>query len=150
MNTILDMCAALPERLFAEGETLLHEGEKSPALLFLVDGAVEILKQDTQVNTVSAPGSILGEVSVLLGRPHMATVRALQPTTCRVAEDGDAFLRDHPEANYHIARMLAGRLSGVTSYLVDLKNQFESNEDHLGMVDEVLESLLHHHSREQS
>ncbi len=140
------MCAGLPERRYDTGDFLLREGEKGRQLIFLVDGGVEILKKKTRVNTVSSPGSILGEISVLLDRAHMASVRALKPTTCLVAGDGDAFLREHPGVNHHIARLLANRLSGLTSYLVDLKDQFENNEDHLGMVDEVLESLLHHQS----
>ena len=36
----------------------------------------------------------------------------------------------------------------MTTYLVDLKRQFESSGDHLAMVDAVLESLVHHQERE--
>ena len=31
----------------------------------------------------------------------------------------------------------------VTSYLVDVKKQFEDQQSHLGIVDEVLETLVH-------
>jgi len=31
---------------------------------------------------------------------------------------------------------------------VDIKNQFEGSEDHLGMVDEVLESLIYNQDDE--
>ena len=49
----------------------------------------------------------------------------------------------HPELALPIARLLARRLQNVTSYLVDLKRQFGDRTDHLGMVEEVLESLAH-------
>ena len=54
------------------------------------------------------------------------------------------FLKEHPDVHLHLSTLLAKRLNSVTSYLVDLKSQFEDHDDHLGMVDEVLESLLHH------
>jgi hypothetical protein len=36
----------------------------------------------------------------------------------------------------------------MTSYLADLKAQFHDRSDHLGMVDEVLASLMHHQDDE--
>ena len=144
MSSILESCHDLPERRFEKGEDILVEGANDRVLYLLVEGSVEILVKEVQVNTVSAPGSILGEVSVLLDRPNMASVRALEPSVFRVAADPESFLTANPVLNLHIARTLAQRLHSVTSYLVDLKRQFGEQEDHLGMVDEVLESLLHH------
>ncbi|MEM8954259.1 MAG: cyclic nucleotide-binding domain-containing protein [Verrucomicrobiota bacterium] len=149
MKSTLELCDGLPERKFEEGEEILVENHKGPSLFVLKEGAVEILKQDTQVNVVSSPGSIFGEVSVLLGRAHMATVRTLKPSSFFFIEDAQAFLQNNPEVNLHIARLLALRLNSVTTYLVDLKQQFDSREDHLGMVDEVLESILHHHENQE-
>ena len=54
-----------------------------------------------------------------------------------------AYLGAHPEITLWLSQLLAQRLHGVTSYLVDLKAQFEDRSDHLGMVDDVLETLLH-------
>ena len=42
-----------------------------------------------------------------------------------------------------MARLLANRLNAATTYLVDLKRQFAGSNDHLGMVGEVLETLIH-------
>jgi CRP/FNR family cyclic AMP-dependent transcriptional regulator len=142
MGTPLDYCADLPERIVAAGEVVIAEGV--PAALFvLVDGAVEILKADVRVNVVDERGAIFGEVSALLGVPPMATVRALEPSRFRVAEDGPAFIASRPELALALARLLAGRLMSVTSYLVDVKKQFEDHQSHLGIVDEVLEALVH-------
>jgi len=68
-------------------------------------------------------------------------VRALEDTDCHIIGNPNAFLASHPEINLEIARLLATRLNGLTHYLVDLKRQFESRDDHLGMVDQVLENL---------
>jgi CRP-like cAMP-binding protein len=99
---------------------------------------------------VSEPGAIFGEVSVLLGMPHMATVRATGATRLYCAEANEGFLQDHSEITYHLSKMLAQRLHGVTSYLVDLKRQFEGRDNHLEMVDEVLETLVNQQVEEFS
>jgi CRP-like cAMP-binding protein len=87
-------------------------------------------------------------MSVLLRIPHTATVRALEPSTLYVADDPQGFLHANPETAFELARLLARRLHFVNGYLVDLKRQFEDHGNHLAMVDEVLESLVHHQGRE--
>jgi CRP-like cAMP-binding protein len=81
-SSILEQCRGLPERRFAAGSVLLAEGETSGLLFVLVEGEVEILKGTFQINTVADPGAIFGEISLLLDKPHMATVRAV--SDCRV------------------------------------------------------------------
>jgi CRP-like cAMP-binding protein len=149
-QSILAICAELPQKEFLKGEALLVENEPHNVLYVLVSGSVEVVKQGVQVNAVASPGSIFGEVSVLLGRRPMATVRTLEPSIFHVVDDAAGFLRQHPELNWHIARLLAHRLHSVTHYLVDLKQQFESEANHLHMVDEVLESLLHHQKNQEN
>jgi CRP-like cAMP-binding protein len=109
---------------------------------------VEVLRGDTQVVVVAEPGSVFGEMSILLDVPHTATVRAMTPGYAYVFDNADAFLRSNPEIAFIIAKLLATRLNAATTYLVDLKRQFAEHEDHLGMVGEVLESLMHHQEAE--
>jgi CRP-like cAMP-binding protein len=144
MSSVLRACEGLPTRTFAAGEAVIQEGSPAGELFVLASGAVEIVKGDVQITTVAEPGSFFGEMSVLLGMPHTATVRTLQPSTFHVTDDALGFLHAHPESAFEIARLLARRLHFVNSYLVDLKRQFEGSGDHLAMVDEVLETLVHH------
>lgn len=148
MRSILSFCAGLPEKSFAAGDVLLAEGGREDKLFVLIEGEVEILKGDTEINVVSDPGAVFGEMAVLLESTHTATVRTTTPTRMYVAEHADAFLRSNPELNYLVAKLLAKRLYAVSTYLADLKRQFEEHTDHLGMVDEVLETLLHQHDDE--
>jgi CRP/FNR family transcriptional regulator, cyclic AMP receptor protein len=143
VSTILDLCDGLPATSFKKGDVLLAEGTHTGMLYILVDGAVEILKGDFQIDVVSEPGALFGEVSALLDIPHMATVRILNPSRVYRIEHAVEFLNNYPMVALEVARLLAQRLNGVTNYLVDLKNQFEDQKGHLGMVDEVLETLLH-------
>jgi CRP-like cAMP-binding protein len=142
VTTPLDYCGELPERTFEASVVLLQEGVRGP-LYVLAEGAVEILKGDLQINVVDEPGAIFGEVSALLGIPPMATVRTLERSRLFVIEDGLGFLSSRPELALAVARLLASRLDSVTSYLNDLRKQFEDHKSHLGMVDEVLETLVH-------
>jgi CRP/FNR family cyclic AMP-dependent transcriptional regulator len=148
MRSIFSFCQGLPEKSFKPGEVLLAEGERAGLLYVLIEGEVEILKGDFHVHTIAEPGAIFGEMSVLLESPHTATVRTVVPTRMYVAEHANAFLRSHTDLAYQVAKLLAQRLHGVTTRLVDLKHQFEDHTDHFGMVDKVLEPLVYQQNEE--
>jgi CRP-like cAMP-binding protein len=133
----------MPERTVAAGEAVLTDGARAGVLYVLVDGEIEVLKGEYQIHVTAKPGSVFGELSVLLDTPHTATVRTTKPSRFYVIENPRAFLAAHPEAALELASLLAERLNAMTTYLVDLKRQYEGNEDHFGMIDEVLGTLSH-------
>ena len=47
-----------------------------------------------------------------------------------------------------MARTLAIRLDNLSGYLTDVKRQFADQSDHLGMLDDVLNTLVHHQAPE--
>ena len=63
-------------------------------------------------------------------------------------DDAEQFLKSHPEIAFFLGRLLAERLNAATTYLVDLKRQFEGEGNHMGMVGEVLEALIHQQHEE--
>lgn len=144
MTKLLELCSELPVRTLAAGELLIEEGTRSGLLFVLEQGRLEVLKGNIRVATIAHPGAVIGEMSVLLGQAHTASVRCLEAARLRVAADPTGFLAGHPDACLTVARILAQRLDSLTRYLVDVKAQYEDRKDHLGMVDEVLESLLYH------
>ena len=152
MKSILEICeeCSLPTRMFTDGEIVIEEGPSDGSLYILKEGSTEISKEKVELNRISSPGSIFGEISVIMKSPHTATVKSYGESIFYFAKDGDAILQEHPELTYHVSRLLATRLSFVSSYLVDIKKQYASNTDHLGMVDEVLESLLNHQSKKKN
>ena len=150
MQQILSFCRGLPERSFEAGEVLLPEGEHTDTLYVLIEGDVEVLKGDLQVYSASDPGATFGEISALLDIPHTATVKALTPCHLYVATNASAFLKARPDIAHAISCLLARRLYSVTTYLADIKAQFKEHRDHFAMVDEVLETLLHHQNEEFS
>jgi CRP-like cAMP-binding protein len=147
MREILQHFDEVPLATVPNGATLLAEGERSGRVYALAEGRLEILRGDTQVTVLDEPGSIVGEMSVLLDAPHTATVRALGEAKVHVAENAAAFFESRPELSWLLARLLARRLNAGTTYLVDLKRQFAGYGNHLEMVGEVLESLMHQQER---
>jgi CRP-like cAMP-binding protein len=143
MASVLDACSGARRHDYPPGTILLTEGDTSGRLYVLAEGTVEVLRGDTRVAIINGAGSIFGEMSVLLDRPHTATVRATTPVSAFVFEDAESFLKSHPEIAFFLGRLLAERLNAATTYLVDIKRQFEGHSSHLGMVGEVLETLIH-------
>lgn len=143
MSTALDCCTELPEIRVEPGTVLLTEGDTTGKLFVLIEGEVEVLRGDVQVATTAEPGAMFGEMAILLGMPHTATVKAL--TDCRLyaIDDPQRFLAATPALMGHVGKLLALRLHLATGYLADIKSQFCEQDDHLCMVDQVLESLLH-------
>lgn len=144
MNKILELCSGLEEKIFAPYQVVLEEGGRTNRIFILIDGEVVIEKEGVEINTVSEPGSIFGEMSILLDLPHMASVKTTEESSFYVAENGLQFLKSDMEIAFFISRLLAKRLNGVTSYLVDIKNQYKDHETyHFTIVDTVLENIVH-------
>jgi len=76
MRAVLDYCTGGTERQVAAGTIIVAEGGTTGHLYVLMQGKLEVLKGEMVVATVVEPGAVLGEMSVLLGQPHTATVRA--------------------------------------------------------------------------
>lgn len=140
MNRMLALSAHLPEIAFAPGDTVVQEGGAASAIWVLVSGALQVRKGGVLVNTITRPGALIGEVSVLLGAASSATVEATEPSVLRYAADGQALLSSDPAITKLVAIGLAERLNFVTTYLADLKHQY-GDAPGLSMVSDVLSQL---------
>ena len=148
MSSILELIRDREVRRFEDGQVVIQQGEKTDSLYFLIEGAVQVLKDDVAVAAASQPGIVFGEMAALLGGNHTATVRAVKPCAFYIVENPRDFLKASPAVCLHVCELLARRLDALNCYLVDVKGQFEGH-DHLGMVDEVLEALLHRQPRDR-
>ena len=79
MSDILDYCKGREAQSFRPGHILIKEGGQEGKLFVLIDGQVEVLRKDTQVSYIDEPGSIFGEMAVLLDMPSSATVTPCSP-----------------------------------------------------------------------
>lgn len=144
MNAVLDECRDLQVASFEAGATLMSEGANADHMYVLIDGEISVTKGTVEVARDRTPGSLFGEMSVLLDAPFSATVTAVTPVRAYVVDDPASFMVHRPGLAIHAARLLARRLHDATTYLADLKVQFGDRSDHLGMVDQVLDALMHH------
>jgi CRP/FNR family cyclic AMP-dependent transcriptional regulator len=146
---MLQLIAGHKVQNFAPGDIVLEQGGASGHLMVLIHGEVEILRDNVRVAKSSAPGAVFGEMSVLLETAHTATVRALKPSSLAIIENPRQFLGSSADASLHVAKLLANRLDALNKYLVDVKQQYDGH-DHIGMVDQVLETLMHRQPRPPS
>ena len=139
VTDMLALSAHLPVVELAPGEVVVHEGGTGGSIWVLVSGALRVRKGEIEVNHITQPGALVGEISVLLGHDHGATVEATEPSRLRHAADGGALLSD-PAVTRLVAVGLAERLNFVTTYLADLKDQY-ADAPGLSMVSDVLARL---------
>jgi CRP/FNR family transcriptional regulator, cyclic AMP receptor protein len=118
--------AALPLATYQAGETVLTTGSKTGLLLILKNGAVAILKDGVEIAKVAEPGAVLGELSVLLDRPHSAEARALETSQFHVADA--AIMMEDPIAVLYIATVLARRLDAANQILAELKSHLQAGQ----------------------
>jgi CRP/FNR family cyclic AMP-dependent transcriptional regulator len=142
MREILDYCTGGVRREVPAGAAILKEGSKTGRLFVLITGQLEVIRGDNVVAVLTEPGAVTGEMSLLLDRPHTATVRAAADSTIYEFEDAAAFLTAQPAVAILIARLLAQRLNVATTYLADLMKQYAGHGTHLEMVGEILQCMI--------
>jgi CRP-like cAMP-binding protein len=125
----------------------VHQGGPFGSVIILVEGSIAVERDDVTLAVHDTPGAILGEMSTVLERPATATLRALTDCTVLQADDGAAFLLSRPDVLLDVARTLATRLDNLTGHLTDVKRQYGDESGHLGMLDDVLRSLMNNQTR---
>jgi CRP-like cAMP-binding protein len=109
-----ELAGVMRRRGLPAGATLWRQGEAADAMLVIVSGraAVSLLLPGDRTVEVSTAGSgeILGEVPLLDGGKHAATVRAIEPTILLAMSRADfagLVSRRHPTA-FTLKRRIAG------------------------------------------
>jgi CRP-like cAMP-binding protein len=144
MSDLLALAADQPTVRLPAGTALIDEGSAPSSMYVLVSGSVTIEREGVAFARIDAPGAVFGEMSVVLARPATATVRAASDVEVHAIHNPEDFLIERPGAALSVLRTTAARLDGLTQYLVDVKSQFSGQEGHLGLVGEILDTLVHH------
>ena len=133
----------LPVVKFRPGEMALVAGSTTGRLLILRRGAVEILRDGIQIARVTEPGAIFGELAALLNKPHTADVRAIAESEFSIA-DAPTLLTESPTTLLYVAALLARRLDGANTALLEVKRQLRASKSHIDIAKSVanLEGLL--------
>ena len=111
------------------GATIFREGERNSYLCVLIEGRVNVYKEDgsgaNKLLTTIRPGSIFGEISLIDDFPYSASVTAV--TEARIMlmsrENFRKCIDDDPVLGVRllrlIARILSARLRATSGQLVD-------------------------------
>jgi CRP-like cAMP-binding protein len=148
---VLDRVRSFPLRAFNPGEAVISAAGATGELLFLNEGAIEIAIEDVVIVRVSEPGSVFGEIALLLDQPHTAAVTAVQPSRFHVIDDPQALFAAEPQVAIYIAQILARRLNAVNHLLVDARRRIAQTEEPAGPVMDALRRMGHalqHHAPE--
>ncbi len=140
-DVVLASLAAYPVVAFGEGQLMLRQGSTSERLLVLREGAVDIVRDDVVLARVAEPGAVLGDMAVLLGRPHSADVWAAQASRCHVVEDAGRLLRAEPELALYVMTLLEGRLDAVNGHLIAARARLGDAGPQRGFLADTLNSL---------
>ncbi len=120
MTNLLELTGHQPSRSLADGEILIVQGEHGGDLFILEKGKLTIERDGVTLATVSIPGSVIGEISVLTGTSSSATARALGNARVRVIRDAARVLEQEPQLTLRLAGLVASRLEATSSELVAL------------------------------
>ena len=74
---------------YAPGTLILQEGARNERLYYLVEGKVAIVKGGEKIATLSTPGDLLGEMSLITGKPCSASSVAETQVIVLALEPGE-------------------------------------------------------------
>jgi type IV pilus assembly protein PilB len=137
---------------FPPNEVIVREGAPGVSMYIIKSGVVEVRKKDPSngIDFLVAelrPGSAVGEMSLLTGKPRSATVTTVEATSVFTLTRGDFrnILTLHPEISLGLARILAERLEEATKQVgIDFVSLHKANFDPrvVGLIPQSL-ILLH-------
>lgn len=135
------------ERHYTEGEPIVLVNEPSTGMYFIIKGEVRVVKRMPTGESVDiatmGPGQTMGEISLLLGQPHSATVIAKTEVDALLITQSrlNDLRREDPSIALRLYEILATTVAG---YLMDVNRQLantrERNHELAAKLQEATES----------
>jgi len=123
MANLLTLTMSYPVLSLRAGERLIEAGEARGEMFVLIYGHLKVSRDGVEIARLVEPGTLVGEMSVLLGTDHTADVTALNDVQVRHIEDGWRWLESSPVAALHIATIACQRLDRTSAMLVELRKE---------------------------
>jgi CRP-like cAMP-binding protein len=114
------IAARLKRKRYKPGDTVFREGDPADTLFLVESGRVHVWTSDERQLLASlGPGSILGEIALLLDVPRTATVRAV--TACSMLlltrRSLNELVRKYPSISAELTRELGRRLRSTSRHV---------------------------------
>lgn len=142
MASLLTLTFSQPTQSLKAGEVLVLEGDPGGDLFVLEEGRLAVERDGVKIATIAEPGSLIGEMSVLLGKPNTATVRAEKASTVRVVRDAINFLERQPLVTLRLATLLSERLDRTSALLVDAQKEVHAGKADQSLLGKLMSSLM--------
>jgi CRP-like cAMP-binding protein len=140
MANLLALTTGLATRTLDRGELLLEAGEEASGDMYILEtGRLTVERDGVTLATIGEPGALIGEMSVLLGTAHSATVRAEAKSSLRIVDNAVAFMERSPLVALHVATLACARLDATSALLVEMRNQASKSEQ--GMLSRLFGAL---------
>jgi CRP/FNR family cyclic AMP-dependent transcriptional regulator len=140
MTSLAELAQNHPTRELAVGTALIEQGLEGGDLFILEDGELSVERDGITIASITRSGSVVGEMSVILGTPASATVRATVPSTVRVIRDARTHLEHDQALTFRLAWLMATRLDATSAYLVQLTRQNSSRSEQ-SLLGKILAAL---------
>lgn len=121
----LKRCAALAnERTYPKGSVIFHADDPSSVLFVLKAGAVKIALMgpdgDETIVKVLRPPEFFGEMSLLDGQFHSATITAVARSTALILhrETFIQLIRQYPDFAFKVMKALSARLRATNAWII--------------------------------
>ena len=141
MPTIIELTAAEPISALAAGDILVAEGTTGGMLYVLLSGELTVERDGVKLASLTQPGTLVGEMSVLLGTPSTATVRARRESHVRTIADAAKVLDTDARLASRVASELAARLNATSALLVELSRKDDGKAHDQGLLARIIGAL---------
>lgn len=102
-------------KFYKKDQIIVSEGSKDSRLFILVDGRIGVYKSNLKVAEFYEPGTIMGEISIILKQTRTATMKTLEDSNIIEIETTiEDLTRTSPEIAIKIMKNLAERLANTT------------------------------------
>jgi CRP-like cAMP-binding protein len=142
LASILALTQSQPTRTLLPDDILIAAGEAGGELYVLQSGRLIVERDGVDIATITEPGALIGEMSVLLGIDHSANVRAHTTSVVRVIDDAMPFLERSPLMALHVATLACARLDATSALLAEMKKETEGKASEQGLLTRLFSSLV--------
>ncbi len=116
---------------YKKGDVICHQGDTGQYIYILQKGKLGIYKDDQLVSEYTKPGTILGEMSIILGDKRSASIKAMEDSKVSVIRLSIIdMVRNFPSFTVKILTVLAERLKETTSELSHSLIDHNLDDDH--------------------
>lgn len=142
MSTLAALAVSLPLETLSPGDRLTAEGSYSGRLYLLEAGRLVVSRDGVDIARIDEPWAIIGEMAVLLGTPHSATVTAETEVRVRIIDEALDVLQQNPDFALHIATLACARLNATSALLVDLRHAAQGKKQEQALMGRILTAML--------